>query len=64
MLSFALANKRKIKEVKEKIDSSQKDYKFLLEQYETFPNLNVELSNKIEQHEASANTSMDLPMSN
>jgi hypothetical protein len=28
----------------------------LLEQYETFVNLNVELSTKIEQFEASANT--------
>ena len=43
--------------LKEKLDSSQQAYKTLLEQYKTFVNLNVELSNKIEQLEASATTS-------
>jgi len=42
--------------LKEKVDSSQQAYNVLLEQYETFANLNVELSSKIEQLEASANT--------
>ena len=53
MLRFALANK-KINELKAKIDSSQQAYKVLLEQYETFANLTIELSSKIEQLEASA----------
>jgi septal ring factor EnvC (AmiA/AmiB activator) len=38
-----------------KLDSSQEAYNALLEQYETFANLNVELSTKIKQLEASAN---------
>ena len=42
--------------MKEKLDSSQQTYATLLEQYETFANLNMELSTKIEQLEASANT--------
>ena len=50
MLKFALVNKRSL----EKLDSSQEAYKTLLEQYENFANLNVELSTKIEQLEASA----------
>ena len=41
--------------LKEKLDSSQQAYKTLLEQYETFSNLNVEISTKIEQLEASVN---------
>ena len=53
MLKFALVNKRSLKE---KLDSSQEAYKTLLEQYENFANLNVELSTKIEQLEASATT--------
>ena len=55
MLKFALVNKRSSK-IKEKLDSSQEAYKTLLEQYENFTNLNVELSTKIEQLEASATT--------
>ena len=42
--------------LQEKQDSSQEAYKMLLEQYETFTNLNIELSTKIEQLEASATT--------
>ena len=42
--------------LQEKLDSSQEAYKTLLEQYKTFGNLNIELSTKIEQHEASATT--------
>ena len=42
--------------MQEKLDSSQKAYKTLLQQYETFANLNIELSTKIEQLEASATT--------
>ena len=40
--------------MQEKLDSSQEAYKTLLEQYETFANLNIKLSTKIEQLEASA----------
>ena len=47
---------KKINELKAKVDSSQQAYKVLLKQYETFANLNVELSTKIEQLEASAST--------
>ena len=42
--------------MQEKLDSLQEAYKTLLEQYETFANLNIELSTKIEQLEASATT--------
>ena len=56
MLKFALVNKRSSKKLKGKLDSSQEAYKTLLEQYETFSNLNIELSTKIEQLEASATT--------
>ena len=49
------SQQKKLKVLKEKLDSSQQSYKVLLEQYETFANLNVELSSKIEQLEASAN---------
>ena len=56
MLRLALANKQKLKILQEKLDSSQEAYKTLLEQYETFANLNIELSTKIEQLEASATT--------
>ena len=48
MLRLALANKRKLKMLQEKLDSSQEAYKTLLKQYETFANLNIELSIKIE----------------
>ena len=50
------SQQKKINDLKAKVDSSQQAYKVLLEQYETFANLNVELSTKIEQLEASANT--------
>ena len=39
---------KKLKSIKEKLDSSQGAYKTLFEQYETFSNLNSELSTKIE----------------
>ena len=48
------SQQKKIKELKRNIDSSQQAYNVLLEQYETFANLNVELSTKTEQLEASA----------
>jgi FtsZ-binding cell division protein ZapB len=47
---------KKLKVLKEKLDSLQQAYNVFLEQYETFANLNVELSSKIEQLEASAST--------
>jgi hypothetical protein len=40
--------------LKNKLISSQNDYKCLLEKFETFANLNCELSTKIEQLESSA----------
>ena len=40
--------------LQEKLDSSQEAYKTLFKQYEIFANLNIELSTKIEQLEASA----------
>ena len=48
------SQQKKLEKLKEKLDSSQEAYKTLLEQYETFANLNIELSTKIEQLEASA----------
>ena len=50
------SQQKKLKNLKEKLDSSQEAYKTLLEQYENFANLNVELSTKIEQLKASATT--------
>ena len=47
---------KNLEKLKEKLDSSQEAYKTLLEQYENFANLNIELSTKIEQLEASATT--------
>jgi regulator of RNase E activity RraB len=50
-LNFAkvcTSQQKKLKKLKEKLDSSQEAYKTLLEQYETFANLNIELSTKIE----------------
>ena len=44
--------------LQEKLDSSQEAYTTLLEQYETFANLNSELSTKIKQFEASATTNV------
>jgi FtsZ-binding cell division protein ZapB len=43
--------------LKNKLISSQNDYKCLLEKFETFANLNCELSTKIEQLESSAPSS-------
>jgi hypothetical protein len=43
-----------LKTMKNKLISSQNDYKCLLEKFETFANLNCELSTKIEQLESSA----------
>ena len=56
-LNFAkvcTSQQKKLEKLKEKLDSSQEVYKTLLEQYENFANLNVELSTKVEQLEASA----------
>ena len=50
------SQQKKLKKLKEKLDSSQQAYTTLLEQYETFANINMELSTKIEQLEASATT--------
>ena len=50
------SQQKKLKSLKEELGSSQEAYKNLLEQYENFANLNVELSTKIEQLEASATT--------
>ena len=50
------SQQKKLRKIKEKLDSSQKAYKTLLERYENFANLNVQLSTKIEQLEASATT--------
>jgi FtsZ-binding cell division protein ZapB len=46
--------KAQLKTLKNKFISSQNDYKGLLEKFETFANLNCELSTKIEQLESSA----------
>ena len=51
-----ISQQKKLKSLKEKLDSSQKASKTLLEKYENFANLNVELSTKIEKLEASATT--------
>ena len=42
--------------MQEKLDCSKEAYKTLLEQYETFANLNIELSTKIEKLKSSATT--------
>ena len=58
-LNFAkvcTSQQKKLEKLKEKLDSSQQAYATLLEQYETFANINMELSTKIEQLETSANT--------
>ena len=58
-LNFAkvcTSQQKKLEKLKEKLDSSQQAYATLLEQYETFANLNMELSTKIEQLENSAKT--------
>jgi chromosome segregation ATPase len=46
--------KAQLKTLKNKLISSQNDYKGLLEKFEAFANLNYELSTKIEQLESSA----------
>jgi hypothetical protein len=46
--------KAQLKTLKNKFISSQNNYKALLEKFETFANLNCELSTKIEQLESSA----------
>jgi hypothetical protein len=46
--------KAQLKTLKNKLISSQNDYKGLLEKIETFANMNCELSTKIEQLESSA----------
>ena len=50
------SQQKKLEKLKEKLNISQEAYKTLLEQYENFANLNVELSTKIEQLKASATT--------
>jgi hypothetical protein len=45
------SQQKKLKMLQEKLDSSQEAYKTLLEQYETYANLNIELCTKIEQLE-------------
>jgi hypothetical protein len=49
--------KDQLKTLKNKLISSQDDYKCLLEKCETFANLNCELSTKIEQLESNAPSS-------
>jgi hypothetical protein len=49
-----LNKKAQLKTLKNKLISSQNDYKGLLEKFEAFANLNCELSTKIEQLESSA----------
>ena len=64
-LNFAkvcTSQQKKLEKLKEKLDSSQEAYKTLLEQYETFANLNIELSTKIKQLEASATTNASQSM--
>ena len=47
---------KEAKNVARKATQFTRRYKTLLEQYETFANLNIKLSAKIEQFEASATT--------
>jgi hypothetical protein len=49
--------KAQLKTLKNKMISSQDDYKCLLEKFETFANLNCELATKIEQLESNATSS-------
>jgi hypothetical protein len=49
--------KAQLKTLKNKLISSQDDYKCVLENFETFANLNYELSTKIEQLESNATSS-------
>jgi hypothetical protein len=48
--------KAQFKTLKNKLISSENDYKSLLEKFETFANLNCQLSTKIEQLESSASS--------
>jgi hypothetical protein len=49
--------KGQLKTLKNKLIGSQNDYKCLLEKFETFANLNCELTTKIEQLESNAPSS-------
>jgi hypothetical protein len=49
--------KTQLKTLKNKLINSQNDYKCLLENFETFANLNFELTTKIEQLESIAPSS-------
>jgi hypothetical protein len=51
---YALNKRLNLKLYKNKLISSQNDYKGLLEKFEAFANLNCELSTKLEQLESSA----------
>jgi FtsZ-binding cell division protein ZapB len=51
--------KAQLKTMKNKLISSQNDYKGLPEKFETFANLNCELSTKIEQLESSASSTVN-----
>ena len=55
-IKVCTSQQKKFEKLKEKLDSSQQAYATLLEQYEIFANLNMELSTKIEQLETSAST--------
>jgi hypothetical protein len=50
--------KGQLKTLKNKLISSKNDYKCLLENFETFANLNCELTTKIEQLESKAPSSI------
>ena len=50
------SQQKNLEKLKGRLHSSQEAYKTLVEQYENFANLNVELSTKIEQLKASATT--------
>ena len=52
--NICTSQQKKLKNLKEELGSSQEAYKNLLEQYENFANLNVELSTKIEELKTSA----------
>jgi hypothetical protein len=49
--------KGQLKTLKNKLISSQNDYKCLLEKFETFANLNCELTTKVEQLESNSPSS-------
>jgi hypothetical protein len=54
---FCTKQKAQLKTLKNTLISSQNDYKCLLEKFETFANLNCELTTKIEQLESNAPSS-------